>query len=174
MADADDSLKALWANRRQRSHLVKIDEMTLAAWFDAGCPEDDALEGLLSEDPAARELLSFLRDETPIEQMNVSSKTLKSLHASTLEHLRNTRTDRGRRYVIGSIGLQATAAAAAIVVAAIGFTFGQSAAPATNEATNNFIAAVTFDLLDTDSQDLESIILATLSGTREWSKDEQQ
>ena len=53
------------------------------------------------------------------------------------------------------------AAAAAIVVAALGFSFGQSAAPATNEATNNFVAAVTFELLGTDSNDLESVLLAT-------------
>ena len=64
--------------------------------------------------------------------------------------------------------------AAAIVVAALGFIFGQTAAPATNEATNNFIAAVTFDLLETDSNDLESIILAAGLNISESREGEEQ
>lgn len=161
MADLDDRLKALWVGRKREDPLFDIDEMGLAAWFDAGCPENEAIDSWLSNDPASRETLYFLLEEARSTRPQPSAETIESLQGSILGHLRESSAGRRRRPVLASIGLQSMAAAAAIVVAALGFSFGQSAAPATNEATNNFVAAVTFELLGTDSNDLESVLLAT-------------
>ena len=174
MAYGDDRLRSLWTNRKRQPSHRKIDEMTLAAWIDADCPEDETMETLLADDPEARELLSAIQLEADDEVASASPQLLDALRCSIAAHLLDACKPPASRSIIGSIGLTTAAAAAAIIVAALGFTFGQTAAPATNEATNNFIAAVTFDLLEADSSDLESIILATGLNVSESREGEEQ
>ena len=162
MANEDDRLRSIWISRKRADSSRLIDEMTLAAWIDAGCPQDDEMEAWLAEDPRSREMLSFMRLQPPLDQAGCSPELLESLHGSIMEHIKKASETPVRRTVIGSIGVTSAAAAAAILVAALGFIFGQTAAPAANEATNDFVKAVTFDLLDGDSGDLDSIILATV------------
>lgn len=174
MAIADDRLRSLWTSRKRQPPFIEIDEMAFAAWIDSGCPENEAMEALLSEDPLARESLSHIRLHTSNQVEDASSELIESLRSAVSPHLSPVSTARSGRSVIGSIGIQTAAAVAAIVVAALGFTFGQTAAPATNEAASNFAAAVTFDLLESELNDLESIVLATATTTLELGKDARQ
>ncbi|MBG83361.1 MAG: hypothetical protein CMJ40_02310 [Phycisphaerae bacterium] len=174
MGHGDDRLGAIWSRRKRQPSHPSLDEMMLASWIDAGCPEDEVIETLLSDDPRARAMLSSIRLAEPVEQTTPAPELLETLRSSIMEHLSDVRDTPQPRTVIGSIGLTTSAAAAAIVVAALGFIFGQAAAPATNEATNNFVAAVTFDLLEADSSELESIILATGLTPSESRKGDEQ
>ena len=103
MADLDDRLKALWVGRKREDPLFDIDEMGLAAWFDAGCPENEAIDSWLSNDPASRETLDFLLEEARSTRPQPSAETIESLQGSILGHLRESSAGRRRRPVLASI-----------------------------------------------------------------------
>ena len=126
MAYEDDRLRSIWTNRKRQPSRRTIDEMTLAAWIHAGCPEDEAMETLLADDSQAREMLSSIQLETSIEQASATPELLEMLRCSITAHLSDARDASVNRSIIGSIGLTTAAAAAAIIVAALGFISGQT------------------------------------------------
>lgn len=157
----DDTLKSAWLGRKQGSSTTSVDENAVAAWLERDCPEDEAVESALADNPTAREAVSSLRLEgTQSLAEPVPTATQRRLLAGVLDVFQPGITRSDRSPVIGSIGMRAAAAAAAIAVAALGFGFGRVAAPATNQATNDFVTVVTFDMLTEDDY-LDSILIGT-------------
>ncbi|MDG2423839.1 MAG: hypothetical protein P8M22_07660 [Phycisphaerales bacterium] len=157
----DDRLKSAWQNRQKGTSSVTGDVTEVAAWLDQGCPESDSIDLMLAENRSLREAVGAIRLEQPDASTQfVSKDTHDRLLAAVLETLPSHAAARARPPVIGSIGLRITAAAAAIVVAALGFNFGRVAAPATNQATSDFVTVVTFDMLS-DDDNLNSILMTS-------------
>lgn len=156
----DDILKSAWLGRKQGSSTV--DENAVAAWLERDCPQDEAVESALADNPTAREAVSSLRLEgtQPLLAEPVPAATQQRLLAGVMDVFQPGITHPDRSPVIGSVGMRMAAAAAAIAVAALGFSFGRVAAPATNQATNDFVTVVTFDML-TEDDHLDSILMGT-------------
>ena len=154
----DDRLRSTWRNRQQSTSTIPEDVTEVAAWLDQGCPESDSIDLMLAENRSLREAVAAIRlDEPEIATQFVSTEVRERLLATVLEALPACDAARSRPWVIGSIGLRITAAAAAVIVAALGFNFGRVAAPATNQATSDFVTVVTFDMLAEDDN-LNSIL----------------
>ncbi|MEE2907540.1 MAG: hypothetical protein VX527_06860 [Planctomycetota bacterium] len=161
MTYEEDKLKSIWLARQQDPAFELVDENAVAAWLDDGCPENEAVESSLASNRPLREAVSAIRlDGNQAANEFVPEGTRQHLLAHVLEAFQPKLANSERSPVIGSIGLRMAAAAAAIVVAALGFSFGRVAAPATNQATNDFVAVVTFDML-TEDDNLDSILMGT-------------
>ena len=138
------------------------DVMAIAAWFDQGCPEDEQIDEMLAQNASLRNALSAMRLEKPDgSRQFISEDTRERLLATIVSAISSEAPEQQRPSVLASIGLRLGAVAAALAVAAVGFSFGRVAAPATNQATNDFVAVVTFDMLNDD--DNISFILSTSS-----------
>ena len=159
MTEHDAKLKALWLTRNRDASLPMVDEAALAAWLDGNLTgtEAEQVEAFLAESSEARAAVSALRLEGQPTPETASPELQTQLLETVLDRIENRRAQPA---VIGRIGMQAAAAAAAIAVAALGFIFGRVAAPATNEAATDFVSVVTFDVL-TDDDNMESFLLTT-------------
>ena len=147
----EDSLKSMWQEQPGSPPRAPEDLMAMAAWLEAGCPQDDHIDALLAGDRSLRHAISDIRLKSPESSDHTISETSRSeLLASVLDALSDQPNSRHQRNVIGSIGFRLAAMAAAVAVAAIGFSFGRTAAPATNQAAGDFVTVVTFDMLVDD------------------------
>ncbi|MCH2149898.1 MAG: hypothetical protein MK095_10750 [Phycisphaerales bacterium] len=157
MTSGDANLRALWlARNKTQSSSHKVDESTLAQWLDGTLDEDltERVEEALADSREGRDLIldarRSLQPETP------SAELQRRLQALVAEEFKPSR----RPTVLWKFSLQASAAAAAVAISALGFAFGRSAAPATNQATSDFVSVVTFDVLS-DQDQFDSLLSIT-------------
>jgi hypothetical protein len=160
MSTPEDNLSTLWTAHRPLEPDHHPDQLDLqlievASYLDGhdndqpdAAPDatpdatpDSTMDRLLADSSRVRALVADMKSHGQPVAEPISGPLLKMLIAT----VRPAEPARRQRAVIGRIGRLITAVAAAIAIAAAGFIFGRVAAPATNQATADFAAVVTFD-----------------------------
>ena len=153
MTQSDENLRALWLAQMTPHSSAQVDELTLAQWLEGtlDATQAERVEAFLAESREGRDLMYAARQavqpETPSEDLE------QQLRALVAEEFRPS----SRKDVLWTFSLRAAAAAAAVAISALGFVSGRSAAPATNQVTNDFVSVVTFDVLS-DQDQFDSIL----------------
>ena len=153
MTQSDENLRALWLARKTQHSSAKVDELSLAQWLEGtlDAVQAERVEAFLAESREGRDLIHAARQavqpETPSEDLQ------QQLRALVAEEFRPS----SRTNVLWKFSLRAAAAAAAVAISVLGFASGRSAAPVTNQVTNDFVSVVTFDVLS-DQDQFDSIL----------------
>ena len=167
MTQSDDNLRALWLAQKTQHSSTQVDELTLAQWLEGtlDATQAERVEAFLAESREGRDLMHAARQavqpETPSEELQ---QQLRSL--ITREFKTTTRST-----VLWRFSLHASAAAAAVAISALGFSFGRAAAPATSKVANDFVSVVSFDVL-ADQDQIDSVLsIAGLSTAPETTQE---
>ncbi|MBG79627.1 MAG: hypothetical protein CMJ39_02815 [Phycisphaerae bacterium] len=156
MTSGEENIRALWLARKATFTSHEVDESILAQWLDGtlDATEAERVEAALADSREIRDLVLDARRSVESEQPSADlQRLLRTAIAAEFK-------PPARPGVLWKFSMQASAAAAAVAISMLGFVFGRAAAPATNQATNDFASIVTFDVL-ADPDQYDSVLSIT-------------